>query len=77
MKEERIIIVVAVCLIAVFSSFMYVYSHTLQRSADDLVKINANAPDSLQKEFERCVKWTTPNSVQDCQKIKDLANPPK
>lgn len=38
---NKTIITVAACLIAVFSSFMWVYSKTLQRSADDLVKIKA------------------------------------
>jgi len=40
MKQERLMVLtVTVCLIAVFSSFMWVYSKTLQRTADDLVKI--------------------------------------
>lgn len=35
----KLVVTVSLCLIAVFSSFMYVYAHTLQKSADDLVKI--------------------------------------
>lgn len=38
-KEIKVITVVSLCLIAVFTSFMAVYAKTLQRTADDLVKI--------------------------------------
>ena len=37
-KEIKIITTVSVCLIAVFSSFMYVYAHTLQRSEDFFIR---------------------------------------
>jgi len=40
-ENSKMIIVIAACLIAVFTSFMHVYSRTLQRSADDLVKIKS------------------------------------
>ena len=39
MKEIKLIFTITICLIATFCSFMYVYSKSLQRSADDLVKI--------------------------------------
>lgn len=42
MKEIKVIFTVTICLIATFCSFMYVYSKTLQRSADDLVKIRTS-----------------------------------
>ncbi len=43
MKEIKILITATVCLIAIFSSFMWVYSKTLQRSADDIEKIQSNS----------------------------------
>lgn len=56
-------------MIAVFSSFMFVYSRTLQRTADDLVKIRGTA---LEERFQDCVKWTSADKIQDCNKIRDL-----
>lgn len=66
MKELKIIITVSICLIAVFSSFMWVYSKTLQRSTDDLVKIHAGS-----EEFY-CIKaggiWNDVLGNNDCTK---------
>lgn len=53
-ENNKTIVTVGVTLSFVFSSFMFVYAHTLQRSADDLVKIGVTHKTDEQKSKE-CV----------------------
>lgn len=49
---NKTIIVIALCVAFVSESFMFVYSRTLQRTADDLVKIHGNEKTEYQKAKE-------------------------
>lgn len=72
MNYEKLIIICSVCLIAIFSSFMFVYSKTLQRTADDLVKINAGGGSDIEKRFKDCIFNTAARDIDVCNKIKEL-----